>query len=113
MNLEIEINEFLKDPARKDQLMEAAMEAMSERVTQQFKWSLPDTVAKECDAFIAEHVAPAVRAHLLDQKDGIIAAAKSAADQIGEKLAEQLVANATENLARSYKASEMVKALFG
>ncbi|WP_068305866.1 hypothetical protein [Pararhodobacter sp. CCB-MM2] len=112
MNLELEINEFLSDPARKAQLMAAAMEAMSERVTQQFKWSLPDTIAKECDDFIVEHVAPEVRAHLLANKGAIITAAKEAADQIGAKITEALVAKVTENMDRSYKMNGIVEGLF-
>jgi hypothetical protein len=93
--------------------MKAAMEAMNERVTQQFKWSLPDTIAKECDDFIREHVAPEGRAHLLSQKGPIVEAAKAAADEIGHKIAANMAAKADEKLGRSYSADAIIKAIFG
>ena len=112
MNLEKELNEMLSDESSKKRLLKVALEAMEERVTQQFKWSLPDTIAKECNDFITEHVAPEVRAHLLASKGPIIAAAKEAADEVGEKISAQIVAKVEKNMENSWGASKVIDAMF-
>ena len=112
MNLEKELIEFLSSEENAEALKASALKAMEDRVQEQFRWSLPDTVAKEVNDFVTEHVAPEVRAHLIKNKGAIVSAAKAAADQAGEKLSEVMLAKISDNLDRDYKMGSLLKALF-
>lgn len=113
MNLEDEINEFLSDPERKDQLMKVAMDSLEERIKEQFRWSLPDTIAKECNDFISEHVAPEVRNHLVSKKGVILKAAKKSADEITEKLSAALSEQVGTRLENDWDRKKILQAIIG
>lgn len=112
MSIEQDINEFLLDPAHKDRLMHAALGALEDQIKAQFQWRLPDVIAKECNDFLAEHVVPEIRAHLIARKGVIIEAAKNAADDLGKSIASQIVSKAAKNMETNYKSSAVMKALF-
>ncbi len=106
------LTEFMNDPERRARLIAAADKAMEERVTEQFKWALPDVITEQCTAFLKEHIAPEVQKHLLTQRGVILKAAISAADEIGEQVAQKLSENAAKNLASSWNVTKLVEALF-
>jgi creatinine amidohydrolase/Fe(II)-dependent formamide hydrolase-like protein len=112
MNLENEINEFMLNPAHRERLMNAAMDTMQEQIKQQFQWKLPDIISAECNEFLKEHVAPEIRNHLIKNKGMIVNAAKKAADEIGNKIAESMIERATKKLENAYSASQIVKSVF-
>lgn len=111
MSLETEIINFLQEPERKERMLKAAEEALHQKVTENFRWSLPDSISKVCNEFVETEVAPKVREHLLANKGAIIEAAKAAADDIGKKLAEQMVARAEKNL-DGYSARALIEGMF-
>lgn len=112
MNMEKELNDFLADPERKQQLLDAALRGVHEKITQNFQWQLPDTISKECNEFIAEHIAPEIRAHLMANKGVIIAAAKKAADEISIKLSDAMLAKVEKNLSTSWQSDKIIKSMF-
>lgn len=112
MNLEKELIDFLSTPEQAERMKSVALHAMEERIKEQFKWQLPDTIAKEVNDFVTEHIAPEVRAHLIKNKGAILKSVKASADKAGEALGETLLEKVNENLDRSYKMNALLKALF-
>jgi len=112
MNLEKELLEFLSTPENADRMKKVAISAMENRIKEQFQWSLPDTIAKEVNTFITEHVAPEVRAHQLSQKGAIISAAKASADEIGAKISRALMDKVSATMDTSYGSRNVLDAIF-
>lgn len=106
------IEEMMADPERRARLMKAADLALQQKITDEFKWSLPSTVSDVCTKFIEEEVAPEVLKHLMTNKGVIVSSAIEAADQIGAHLAEELVKKAVSNLS-GYRMSSIAKEIFG
>lgn len=106
------LTDFMSDPERRARLVAAADKAMEERITEQFKWALPDVVTEECVGFLKEHIAPEIQKHLLAQKSVILKAALKAADEIGEQVAQKLAESAGKHLASSWNVTKLVEALF-
>lgn len=110
--MEHPLTDFMADPERRARLIAAADKAMEERVTEQFKWALPDVITQECTEFLKEHIAPEVQKHLLAQKSAILKAAIKAADEIGDQVAQKLTESAAKNLAQSWNVTKLVDAIF-
>lgn len=106
------LNEMLEDPKARERMLEVALAEMETRIKEEFKWSLPNTVAKECNAFIAEHVAPEIRAHLFKNKGAIVESAKKAADEIGNKITQALLEKVEDKISESWTKSKILDALF-
>ena len=104
--------ELMQDEITKEQMIKVAKGEMEKRIQEQFKWNLPDTIAKEVNEFITEHVVPEVRAHLISQKGAILKVAKASADELGIQIAAQMVATAQKNMADSWNAKKVLEALF-
>jgi hypothetical protein len=106
------ITQFMADPDRRQRLLKASEDAIESKITEQFKWSLPDAVSTVCADFIKEEIAPAVQAHLLANRGVILKAALDAADEIGVKLTEKLAETAVKNMANSWNVTKIVEGLF-
>ncbi len=111
MKTEDSLEAFFADPDRRARLLAASEAALMDKLTAELKWGLPDSLSRICAEFVEKEVAPVVRERLASQKGAIIEASIAAADQIGLKVAEAMVAKATKNLT-GYQGDRLMKGLF-
>ncbi len=97
------LTDFMSDPERRARLVAAADKAMEERITEQFKWALPDVVTEECVGFLKEHIAPEIQKHLLAQKSVILKAALIMNEIMGELLAAKDAKNTERESLQKYQ----------
>lgn len=107
---EQELTAFLEK--NRDHFLEATRAAVMEKVTESVRWSLPDSVQQTVSTFLKEEIAPEVAKFLAEQKGPILDAAKKAAVELGNKLAEKMTEQAVKSL-DGYRAEEVFKALLG
>jgi hypothetical protein len=102
---------MMANPERRQRLVDASERALEEKLIEQFKWNLPDSISKTCTDFIEAEIVPAVTAHLQKNKGALVQSAIEASDLIGEKLAEAMVTKAVGNLT-GYRMGTLMKELF-
>ncbi len=107
---EAELSKFLDD--NKDAIMSATRNAIIERIQEQVKWSLPDTIQTTVATFLKDEIAPEVAKALAEQRGPIIAAAKKAAVALGNTLAEKFTEQAVKSM-DGYRTEAVFKALLG
>ena len=105
-----ELTAFLEK--NKDHFLQATRTAVMEKVTESVRWSLPDSVHETVSAFLKNEIAPEVAKYLAEQKGPILEAAKKAATELGNALAEKMTEQAVKSL-DGYRAEEVFKALLG
>jgi hypothetical protein len=94
------------------ELQSAIVEQAKNDIAVSFKWTLTQELQKLVDSYIKEEIAPELSAILVTSKEGILASCTLSMEKIAVQLSETIVAQATENLATSYKRSAILKALF-
>jgi hypothetical protein len=107
---EQDLTDFLEK--NKQSIMEATRAAVIEKVQETVKWRLPDTIHETVSTFLKDEIAPEVAKALAEQKGAIIAAAKKAAVDLGNALAEKFTEQAVKSM-DGYRAEEVFKALLG
>ena len=81
-----------------DQIVGDLKEKIVNRVSDIYGWEFDSLIKTTVKDFYKEHVAPEIAEHLMSEKGVIIEAVKSGAADIGAKLAEAMVKQATENM---------------
>ena len=105
-----ELTKFLEENA--DAIKEASRAAIIEKIQDTLKWSLPDTISNEIQAFFKKEIAPEVAKYLADQKGPILEAAKQSAVELSEALSKEMLKRCAENM-NGYRAEQVMKALLG
>jgi len=107
---EEELTKFLDQ--NKDAIMAATRASIIEKIQDTMRWSLPDEVHATVAKFLKEEIVPEVVKCLAEQKGPIVAAAKKAATELGNALAEKMTEQAVKSL-DGYRCEEVFKALLG
>jgi hypothetical protein len=95
------------------ELKGAILEQLKKSIEHDIAWSLQQEISAIVKKWMAEDIAPEVRAALVETKPAVLAAVAEAAEAVGHGLAEAMVAQCKENLERSsYKRAGLIKALF-
>ena len=93
-----------------DRIKKAAADAVVEKVKEDLKYNMPDVLHNAVRTFMEEEIAPSVTQALQSQKGAILGSVNEAAGQIGQAVADQLVANASKQLT-GYSGGEILKKL--
>lgn len=92
------------------------IKGLREEAVRQAHWEMNPVVSKlindEITAFMTSEIIPEVRASLVEGKEGLLAVAIGAANQIAVGLATALTDDLKKKMEQSYKRQEIFKALF-
>ena len=106
---EDDLKDFISENS--DRIKEAAVQSVIDRIQQDLRYQLPDSVRQVVSDFMTNEVAPAVAEALKGERGAIISAATKAASEIGDALSKKMVSDAVENLT-GYRGGEVIKSLF-
>lgn len=100
-----EIQKILTD--NQDQIVADIRQELVKRVTQNFGWEFESLVKKTVQEFYVEQIAPEIVKYLAGEKGVIIESVKGGCAQIGAKLAETMIINASKALT-GYSGSDII-----
>lgn len=108
---EDDLKEFLEE--NKESIKAAVKAKMIESLLADHRWEITGTIGEIVQEFVAAEIAPEVKKYLADHKGSILQAAVVGAADIGNTLAQAMVAHTAKNLTEdSWKFRQVMKALF-
>lgn len=109
MQTEADLKQFLID--NKESIATEVRNRLTAQLIESHRWSITEGIVEAVNVFVKEEIVPAVREHLQSEKSAILEAAISTAQQVGQRMAEQMTENAAKNI-KSYRFNEVMKGLF-
>ena len=95
-----------------DEIRHSVIDEVKTQIKSDLAWSLCQEISAIVKKFLAEDIAPEIRAALVENKPVILAAVVEAANTMGALLTEGMVAEVKERMEKSYQRSSIIKALF-
>ena len=110
MLTEAQVKDILTDSL--PEIKKAMIAEVKNQLANEIRYSLNEPIKEAVKVFIAAEITPALKAHLVSEREGLIAVAIKAGDEIVVELVKSLVAATKENLSSSYSRNEIFKKLF-
>ena len=110
MNYKEEIENILNE-SRED-IRESVKEKIKEKIINNLSWSLDDEIKNTIENVVETELSDEIKKMVIESKQEILNGIKPALLQIGADIAKELEKKVNENLMRSWKTDEIVKALF-
>ena len=83
--------------------------AMSDSI----RWKLEEETSKVVNEFVVTEIVPEIKKFMVENKEGIIKSATTAALTVGDKLAAAMIERAIKNLSQSWNVDKLSKEIFG
>lgn len=110
MNAE-DLTAFLEE--NKAEIHGAIKAKIIESMTQRVQWDLPDLIRKDVLQFYADEIQPAVKQHLVDNKEAIMQVVIKASVDAAEAVAKTMATHIQKTMESDYSAKKVWAALFG
>lgn len=109
---EEDLREFLE--ANKAEVKAQVKQRLIDGLLSSHKWTMQDQIGEVVAEFMKTEIMPEVKAYLVSEKSTILEAAITAASEIGDLLAKNLVTLAAKNInaQSSYQFRQIAEAIF-
>jgi hypothetical protein len=108
---EEDLKQFLED--NKADIKAQVRQKLIDGLLANHSWTMRETISEIVGQFMKDEIAPGVREYLAGEKSAILEAAIKSASEVGNMLAQNMVAQATKNLqSNRYEFKKIMEAIF-